>query len=237
MRVALFNNTPAHSFKGVSRKRLYDAYRDWILESIASANEPVTLTAFTPYDVTVGEYPSSLDDIDWIHLTGGTDPAYSDDLPWLTREIGYMRSILLHHKRIKVTAVCFGLHVITRALGGVVGENDNGVEIGVKEICLTDAGKGLFRRDSIRLHQIHFCIVQRLPEGCESLGSSDLTPCQGFVRDRQVLVLQGHPEFSKDIVDDYLKERPGHFGDLPEIADVHDGLEVGQRIISFIAQR
>lgn len=185
--------------------------------------------------MTAGEYPESLEDIDWILLTGGTDAAYSDSIPWLTTEIAYMRKVLLDHRRIKVTAVCFGLHVITRALGGTVGENDNGVEIGVKDVSLTAAGRALFEKDSIRLHQLHFCIVKQLPDGCSSLGRSDVTPCQGYVLGSQALVLQGHPEFTKEIVDSYLAERPGHFGDLPPVLDDHDGLEVGAYIIKFVA--
>ena len=241
MRVYLFNNTPARSMHAVPRDTLYGLYRDWILRSIVAYNERyqeqprLELSSFTAFDVTTGEYPTSLDQVDWILLTGGTDAAYSDSIPWLTAEIRYMRDVLLNHTRIKVTAVCFGLHVITRALGGVVGENDRGVEIGIKNIELTKCGRTLFERDSIRLHQLHFCIVQQLPERCESIGCSDVTPHQGYVLGNQALVLQGHPEFTKAIVDAYLAERPGHFGDLPEVRDDHDGLDVGVHIIRFVA--
>ena len=48
-----------------------------------------------------------------------------------------------------MVGVCFGHQILARALGAEVGRNDAGWEISVEELALTEAGKGLFGKDTL----------------------------------------------------------------------------------------
>ncbi|KAJ7547029.1 hypothetical protein O6H91_08G065500 [Diphasiastrum complanatum] len=117
----------------------------------------------------------------------------------------------LHEKRKKMLGVCFGHQVLSRALGGKTGRTEVGWEIGVKNVTLTDAissksyGSGLPR--ILKVLQSHRDQVLELPPGGELLGSSEKTGIEVFAIGEHVLGIQGHPEYTKDVLLDMIDSR------------------------------
>ncbi len=148
--------------------------------------------------------------------------------------IEFIQSTVESHPKLKITAVCWGFMILTRALGGKIGENPKGIEIGIKDVYLSPKGQEIFERKQMRLHELHFCIATETPPGFIPLGHSDMAPIQGMLKPGHILALQGHPEWTKKLVDIYLDEKPGHFGDVGEITDDHDGIDIGVHILRFI---
>lgn len=50
---------------------------------------------------------------------------------------------------MRIIGVCFGHQIVGRALGVKVGRNDEGWEISVCDMELTENGKELFQRDKL----------------------------------------------------------------------------------------
>jgi GMP synthase-like glutamine amidotransferase len=63
--------------------------------------------------------------------------------------VKFVRSVLLDQKRVRVVGVCFGHQIIGRALGTPLGRSDEGWEVSVLPMELTDEGKRLFKRDGL----------------------------------------------------------------------------------------
>lgn len=146
--------------------------------------------------------------------------------------------------------------------------NNEGWEVGITAMSLTDIGAKIFDTSNLvrsigpfffmrirfpnpyfeqSIQQMHRDHVPGIPPEFKLLGNSGLTPNQGMVKfysqveavdNIQVLTLQGHPEFTKSIVE-ILVEARGKSGVLsPEVvqdatrrADLqNDGIRIGNVI-------
>lgn len=56
---------------------------------------------------------------------------------------------VLSQDRARIIGVCFGHQILGRALGAKVGRSDEGWEVSVCEMDLTEKGKELFGRDKL----------------------------------------------------------------------------------------
>lgn len=56
---------------------------------------------------------------------------------------------LLEQDRIRIVGVCFGHQIIGRAAGVKVGRSDDGWEISVLPVELTQKGKEIFQQDTL----------------------------------------------------------------------------------------
>lgn len=160
---------------------------------------------------------------------------------------------------MRVIGVCFGHQIVGRALGAKVDRSDRGWEVSVVPMTLTAKGKEVFgvTRDEMSLHQMHRDVVYEYPtssgdadEGVadlgqvEALASSDRCVVQGmYVKDRLITV-QGHPEFSEEILADLLEKRhhDGIFDDemfeegMERVGKRHDGLVVSKAFLRFLLE-
>lgn len=95
-------------------------------------------------------YPP-LDEVDAILITGSRHTAF-DNEPWILNLVEYAKQAI-DSGRIRVVGVCFGHQIIGRAMGAPAGQSENGWEIAVTEVDLTDKGKAIFQLDKmVRLH-------------------------------------------------------------------------------------
>ncbi|KAL8956258.1 MAG: hypothetical protein Q9193_006169, partial [Seirophora villosa] len=91
------------------------------------------------------------------------------------------------------------------------------------------------------IYQMHKDIVFDYPAGVQPLGSTALCKVQGMFAPGRVFTVQGHPEFTAEILVEILEVRhkEGVFGDaiykdaMARVGRRHDGVLVGKRFIEF----
>lgn len=199
------------------------------------------VATITGYDVVneLHTYPA-LDDIDAVLLTGSRHTAFDDD-PWIKNLVGFTKRAL-DSGRVRVVGICFGHQIVGRALGARVHQSDKGWEVAVTDVDLTDKGKEIFQLDKMRIHQMHRDVVADLPAGAVPLASNAFCAVQGMYGPGRYLTVQGHPEFTNEIISEILFNRHtvGIFSDDVyedgiRRADVpHNGVAVGKAFLNFM---
>ncbi|KAL8799050.1 MAG: hypothetical protein Q9200_007635, partial [Gallowayella weberi] len=166
--------------------------------------------------------------------------------PWTNALVDFTKQILAQ-TRVKLVGVCFGHQIVGRAMGARVGRNDGqGWEVSVTDVDLTNEGKIFFEgKDKLSIYQMHKDIVFDYPAGVQPLGSTARCLVQGMFVPGRVITVQGHPEFTEEILREILEVRheQGVFGDeiyeeaMARVGKKHDGLMVGKRFIEFLLDR
>jgi GMP synthase (glutamine-hydrolysing) len=141
--------------------------------------------------------------------------------------------------------ICYGHQLIAHALGGEVGENPRGREIGTVDVTLepTAQGDALLTGFSgrLRIHMSHSESVLQLPDDATRLGSTRQDPNAAFSIG-SAWGIQFHPEFDADIMQGYVTARRAALeaeGIDPEerlasIAECPDGPSVLQRFHALL---
>lgn len=180
---------------------------------------------------------------------------------------------VLAQDRVKVVGVCYGHQIVGRALGAKVARSQGGGwEVSVCHVIQTEKGKELFggkdalvsscsldvsyqlkkRRTSLTvivfwgqsIFQMHKDLVYHYPPGVEELGSSGPCKVQGMYIPKRAITVQGHPEFTEEIVAELLEKRREQkiFGDeiygeaMARVGKPHDGVLVGQAFLKFLME-
>jgi GMP synthase-like glutamine amidotransferase len=185
-----------------------------------------------------------------------------DDSPWIKTLVEYTAKVLAQD-RVRIIGVCFGHQIVGRAMGVKVGRNPDGWESAVHDVQLTAKGKEIFQKDSLvrfcpfrtslrRPHSInnlvqslqfmHRDIVFYYPPGVEELGSNPVCKVQGMYTPKRLITVQGHPEFSEEIMVEILETRHkmGIFDDetfagaMKRVVKPHDGLVVSKAFLRFL---
>ncbi|KAM0790985.1 hypothetical protein ACM66B_004285 [Microbotryomycetes sp. NB124-2] len=191
----------------------------------SSDQEPVNLAQQTVHELTIESYdavhqvmPSKdrIKQADAVLITGSASSAY-EDIQWINNLVTFTSQLPEVNPRLKLFGICFGHQIVARAFGSSVERNSKGWEIGVRKIDLTDVGKQVFGGPQLTVHQMHRDHVPSLPPGFELLGSTKDCDVHGMVRfgngdrrsldDIDVITLQGHPEFTSDIVNKIIDAR------------------------------
>jgi GMP synthase (glutamine-hydrolysing) len=110
-----------------------------------------------------------------------------------------------------VLGICYGHQLLAHALGGRVGSNPRGRQIGTVQVRLAEkaeddellAGFG----GSLRAHTTHAEVVLELPDAAVRLGSSDGDPNTAFSFGTAAWGVQFHPEFDVYVMKSYIEER------------------------------
>ncbi|KAI9456748.1 class I glutamine amidotransferase-like protein [Russula earlei] len=185
----------------------------------------VTNFVLDPYDVrNAKRYPELglLDTYDGIIITGSSATAY-EDVEWINKLVSWVAEIAMSRPRIKIIGICFGHQIVARALGGECISNGGKWEVATTEVNFTDLGQRIFGAPSLNLQQLHRDHVPTIPPSFHLLGSTSVTRNQGMVRFSDpgaclpvpdgsmpkihILTLQGHPEFTAEIVKEVIRAR------------------------------
>ncbi|KAH8757299.1 class I glutamine amidotransferase-like protein [Diaporthe sp. PMI_573] len=163
------------------------------------------------YNVVMGEYPDSLDDLDAVFITASAASSY-EIAGWIKRLEEYVVTLYTRYPEIKLFGSCFGHHIICQALlkdhGVAVAKRPSGWEIGVSEVKFTDEFRDAFARrvdrsvpKSAYLEFVHADEVilapkePPLPKPWILLGTTEHCKVPGVYQPGRVLTLQGHFEF------------------------------------------
>jgi len=134
-------------------------------------------------------------------VTGSRHDAHGNDV-WILKLCHLLQT--LHTMAIKVLGICFGHQVLCRALGGKTGRAPAGWDIGLRKITVFDKlstrYSGLEIPSMIGIIECHQDKVQKVPLGAEILASSGKTDIEMFSLGDNILGIQGHPEYTADIL-------------------------------------
>lgn len=100
----------------------------------------------------------------------------------------------------------------------------------------------MLRKSPQKIHQMHRDIVFSNPEGAENLAGNSICATQGFVLPGKAITVQGHPEFTGEIVSEILELRhdAGVFSDEDYTSGIgranneHDGVRIAQAFLRFM---
>lgn len=176
-------------------------FEDWIARGLG---RPVQVCS-----VYEGEKLPAPEEFDGVVVTGSA-AMVSEHEAWAERTAVWLRGAVA--VGVPVLGICFGHQLLAHALGGRVGPNPRGREIGTVSVALKEGSAtdpllgGLPGR--IDVHATHLESVLELPPGAQLLASSALDPHQAFrVPGRPAWGLQFHPEFSAEVVRGYLEAK------------------------------
>ncbi|ORY58124.1 class I glutamine amidotransferase-like protein [Pseudomassariella vexata] len=186
-------------------------------------------------------YPDP-ESIDAVLISGSKHSAYESD-DWILRLVTYTKR-LLEGGRVRVIGVCFGHQILGRAMGAEVGRNVRGWELSVIPMQMTEEGKRIFGVDELRIQQMHRDQVTDFPPGVTPLCHTDMCPTQGMYIPKRMIAVQGHPEFTGDMVTEILKMRhdngiipTGVFEDaMGRVENEHDGVKIAQAFLRFLRE-
>ncbi|GGG51278.1 hypothetical protein GCM10011403_05550 [Pseudohongiella nitratireducens] len=156
------------------------------------------------FSVIEGEYPAELDSFDAFLITGSKFDSFADT-PWIVELREYVRR--LYKSRMPMVGICFGHQVLAHALGGVAGRSDAGWGLGVMQYQIKAELPFLDSIEDVALIASHQDQVLSLPPGAEILLTNDFCAHAGFHIPRNVLAVQGHPEFTVEYARDLLSVR------------------------------
>jgi GMP synthase (glutamine-hydrolysing) len=168
------------------------------------------------HDVEHGMFPETVAAYDGFVITGGKASAYDRD-DWVLRLLDTVREA--HARQVPLLGICLGHQVIAKALGGEVGINPKGWEIGLTEVRPTPDGHRhpalAAAPNPLWILETHQDVVTRLPPGAVHLAASGKTEFEMYHLGPSVLCLQGHPEMDNEEVREIIRRREKHLA--PEV--------------------
>ncbi|TPX30625.1 hypothetical protein SmJEL517_g05854 [Synchytrium microbalum] len=195
------------------------------------------------FDCTRGELPADASQFDAFIMTGSKYSAYDPD-EWIKKLIGFVAATVQDLPTTKWLGVCFGQQILAQALGGKVEKNPEGWEAGWAYAAFTEEGSSILRtsKPHFALQYSHQDHVSLLPPGFKILASNSICPVEAMCKDDKILAVQGHPEFTPNVLRCILKYRHsiGIFTDefynksLSTIDKPLDSLWMGRKFIGFL---
>jgi GMP synthase (glutamine-hydrolysing) len=137
----------------------------------------------------------------------GSHEMVTDAVTWLT----WTSTWLAHQvsRGTPVLGICFGHQLLAQALGGVVGWQPGGREIGTMEITLSTESLGdpllSDLPKAFPAHCSHAQSVLKLPRGAVALARSESDPHHAFRYGERAWGIQFHPEFSVTVMRAYIE--------------------------------
>lgn len=175
-------------------------YEDWIATISNWGDDDYQTVA-----VYLGEDLPPIESLKSIIITGA-GAMVTDNDSWISKT-----SIWLAHaakQNIPILGICFGHQLLAHALGGKIGDNPAGVEVGSVSIQLTpEAGDdALFINtpEKFTANVTHMQSVIELPQGAHLLAYSDREPVHAFHYGQHIWGIQFHPEFDGEIIKHFV---------------------------------
>ena len=191
-----------------------------------------------------GEQPSDPGEYSGVVVTGSA-AMVSHRHDWSERTGEWLAKAV--HEGMPVLGVCFGHQLMAHALGGVVGPNPMGRQIGTQpiEILPAAASDPLMCQlpQSISAQTTHIESVHKLPPGAVRLATSPRDHNHAFRFGPRAWGVQFHPEFGAAIMRGYIRARSEVIrseGFNPErlanrVTDTHMAYGLLKRFASLVA--
>ena len=178
-------------------------YEDWIVAGLGVPRQRVRVVA-----VYAGE-PLPAPDAPTAVVVTGSAAMVSEREPWSEKAAAWLRDAA--HAGTPLLGICYGHQLLGHALGGRVGPNPRGREMGTLRVDLRaeaqdDPLLGGFE-SPLAVQATHVESVLELPPGARPLASSPADPHHAFAWGERAWGLQFHPEFDADVMRAYLEAR------------------------------
>lgn len=154
------------------------------------------------YKVAAGEFPGDdeVEDYDGFVITGSCNDAHGNDV-WICKLLNLLKK--LDSMKKKVLGICFGHQILGRALGGKTGRAVSGWDIGVTTIHFSSSSRlfyDLKLPTQLSVIECHRDEVWELPPKAEIIAWSEKTGIEMFRYGNHIMGIQGHPEYTQDIL-------------------------------------
>lgn len=138
-------------------------------------------------------------------IVTGSPSRITDGTDWIARGLDYVRQ--LHSSAVPVLGICFGHQMLGEALGGRVDENPRGREIGTVSFDVQGSSPLLDGQGPIAVNTSHLDSILALPASAEVRGRTELESNALLYFGAGSWGVQFHPEFDREIVACYIRER------------------------------
>ncbi|XP_050261392.1 gamma-glutamyl peptidase 5-like [Quercus robur] len=181
-------------------KKVYGGYFGVFVRMLAEKGE-----IWDVYRVASGEFPKE-DEIglfDGFVITGSCNDAHGNDV-WICKLLNLLKK--LDSMKKTILGICFGHQILARALGGKTCRNVAGWDIGVRAIHLSSSSSSSNHFSSLKIPatlsiiECHRDEVRELPPKAEVIAWSEKTGIEMFKYGNHIMGIQGHPEYTKDIL-------------------------------------
>ncbi len=178
-------------------------YEDWILDGLGVPRSRAVVA-----EVGAGAGLPDPASVAAVVITGSSAMVSARE-PWSERTAGWLREAVAD--ATPVLGICYGHQLLAHALGGRVGVNPRGREIGTVQVEALPAA----RADALMgelparfaMQATHLESVLELPAGSTLLAASSGDPHQAFSAGPRAWGVQFHPEFDADVIRGYLEAR------------------------------
>jgi GMP synthase (glutamine-hydrolysing) len=191
-------------------------YHDWIIPALGVPTEVVSVHEDEPLPGVSG--------FSGVVVTGSPSMV-SARAEWSERTARWLASV--PEAQVPMLGICFGHQLVAHALGGRVGPNPHGREMGTFDVRFeqhtNDALLGAMPA-SAPFQVTHVESVLGLPDGARRLASSRLERNHAYIVGTRIWGVQFHPEFDDDVMRGYLEARSevlraeGHDPDAMRVA-------------------
>ncbi|RXJ68188.1 GMP synthase [Halarcobacter ebronensis] len=180
----------------------YGDFEDWVIEKLDNENLEIEII-----DVQAKEALPSFEDCAGVIITG-SHSMVTDEEPWSVELEKWIPSLV--EKDIALLGICYGHQLMAKSLGGVSSYHKNGMEIGTVEIELEEEAKEdrLFNNlpKKFKAHTIHSQTALTLPKNAIRLAYNKHDSNHAFRVGKKAWGVQFHPEYSRNIMNSYIKE-------------------------------
>lgn len=185
------------TYEDISRSE--GGFGDWIADGLGKSVPHRRIDARSSPDMPA---PSDIAGV----VVSGSHAMVSDRLPWSEQLAQWLKTCV--EAAVPVLGICYGHQLLAHALGGQVADHPQGIEIGTKEIRLTEAAAQdpLFMAlpQTFPAQLVHRQSVRVLPPQATLLACNTHEAHQAFRVGDCAWGVQFHPEFSAAAMQGYL---------------------------------
>lgn len=199
-----------HSFEDILDKVGGLNYSAMFRQQFLAIDSRITFSDFSVHE---GHFPESVNQCD-VWLVNGSPCGVYEDIEWIHTLGNFIKQLDAANK--PTFGICFGHQLMAQVLGGKVELSHKGFGIGLTHNKVTNETSYMQPKapniDIIAFHQDQ---VVQLTAGAKVLATNDFCPNFMVQHNPHMLSIQGHPEFTKQIIEGLLTLQP--YNNYPDL--------------------